>query len=249
MKKVAVITGCNGGIGRATCDFFVEKGWKVIGLDIKNIDYELDNFEFIQCDISKIEEIARVRDLVKEKENQVDALVNNAAVQICKPFTEMSLEDWDKVMDVNLKAPYFLVQQLYPFLKATKGAVVNVSSVHAIATSANISIYALSKGGLTTLTRALAIECAKDVVRVNAILPGAVDTSMLRDGLRRGHFKGDTDDDLVRAIGLKHLIGRVGEPQEIAQAIYYLADSSQSSFITGQSIVIDGGATIKLSTE
>ncbi len=125
----------------------------------------------------------------------------------------------------------------------------NVSSVHAIATSANIAAYAASKGAMLALTRALAIELASNNIRVNAVLPGAVDTPMLYSGLSRGHLQGDNVLDLVEQLGSKHVIGRVGQPQEIAQAIYFLADQSRSSFMTGQGLVVDGGATCRLSTE
>jgi len=126
---------------------------------------------------------------------------------------------------------------------------VNVSSVHAIATSANIAAYAASKGAMLALTRALAIELASNNIRVNAVLPGAVDTPMLYSGLSRGHLQGDNVLDLVEQLGSKHVIGRVGQPQEIAEAIYFLADNNRSSFMTGQGLVVDGGATCRLSTE
>ena len=126
---------------------------------------------------------------------------------------------------------------------------VNVSSVHAIATSANIAAYAASKGAMVAFTRALAIEWAADQIRVNAILPGAVDTPMLHAGLERGHLSGSNLDELMNQLGRKTVMGRVGKPQEIAQGIFFLANGQQSSFMTGQTIVIDGGATARLSTE
>ncbi|MDF9795210.1 NAD(P)-dependent dehydrogenase (short-subunit alcohol dehydrogenase family) [Catalinimonas alkaloidigena] len=249
MKKVVVVTGCNGGIGSASCTKFKSEGWMVIGIDVRKVENQAGLDRFIQADIVDVDQINTLAQSIQKQEGRVDAIVNNAALQVCKPFQETKVEEWDQVINVNMRAPFFLVSALYDLLKENKGAVVNVSSVHAIATSKNILAYAASKGGLTTLTRSLAVECADDGVRVNAVLPGAVDTTMLRDGLKRGHVKGSSEDSLVRALGLKHLIGRVGQPEEIAEAIYYLADSSKSSFITGQCITIDGGATIKLSTE
>ncbi|MEI2651684.1 MAG: SDR family oxidoreductase [Microthrixaceae bacterium] len=136
------------------------------------------------------------------------------------------------------------------YFKARGGAaVVNVSSVHAIQTSANIAAYAASKGGLLALTRAMAIEFAPDNIRANAILPGAVDTPMLRAGLGRGHLGGENVQDRLDNLARKTVNGRVGMPAEIASAIYFLADNQQSSFMTGQALVIDGGATARLSTE
>jgi NAD(P)-dependent dehydrogenase (short-subunit alcohol dehydrogenase family) len=161
----------------------------------------------------------------------------------------MSVAEWDEIMAVNVRSAFLLAQATHPLLKRTSGSIVNVSSVHAVATSANIAAYATSKGALLALTRALAIEFAPDNVRVNAILPGAVDTGMLRSGLQRGHLSGDHVDELLTDLGKKTVMGRVGDPKEIAAAILFLADGDYSSFMTGQSLIVDGGATARLSTE
>lgn len=248
-KKVALVTGCNGGIGNATCDWFINKGWHVIGVDKRNINQTKDNYSFIHFDIERIEAIPELLNQVKEITNHLESIINNAALQKCKPFEQITIEDWNSVLNVNMAAPFFLAQNLYGLLKVNKGSVVNVSSVHAVTTSREILAYASSKGGLATLTRAMAIEFAPDSIRVNAILPGAVDTSMLRSGLTRGHVEGSNEEELVRALGLRHIIGRVGKPEEIAKAIFFMADNENSSFITGQSLIVDGGATIMLSTE
>jgi NAD(P)-dependent dehydrogenase (short-subunit alcohol dehydrogenase family) len=123
------------------------------------------------------------------------------------------------------------------------------SSVHAVATSANIAAYAASKGGLLALTRAMAIEFAPDDIRVNAVLPGAVDTPMLRAGLGRGHVGHGDIQERLDNLAAKTVNGRIGTPEEIAHAIYFLADNTQSSFMTGQALIVDGGATCRLSTE
>ena len=134
-------------------------------------------------------------------------------------------------------------------MRAHGGAIVNVSSVHAIATSANIAAYTASKGGLLSLTRALAIELGSDRIRVNAVLPGAVDTPMLHAGLNRGHVHGRNPLELVEQLKSRHVMDRIGQADEIAQSILFLADDDRSSFLTGQALVVDGGATAKLSTE
>ena len=182
--------------------------------------------------------------------NHLEALVNNAAVQIAKPILETSVNEWDMTMASNLRSVFLGVKLAHPlFVAAGGGALVNVSSVHAVATSANIAAYATSKGGLLALTRALAIEFAPDNIRVNAILPGAVDTPMLRAGLGRGHVSGSDILQRLDNLARKTVNGRVGRPEEIAHAIYFLADETQSSFMTGQALIIDGGATARLSTE
>jgi NAD(P)-dependent dehydrogenase (short-subunit alcohol dehydrogenase family) len=250
-SRILLITGAAGGIGKATVKVFSESGWKVIGVDRKP-RYEgfPEDGIYIQADISLSEELENIYKQVEGFTNSLDAVVHNAAVQIAKPLIKTTVEEWDQVMASNLRSVFLGAKLAYPLLKeGGGGAIVNVSSVHAIATSADIAAYAASKGGILALTRAMAIEFAGDDIRVNAILPGAVDTPMLRAGLGRGHV-GDGDMmDRLENLARKTVNGRVGQPEEIARAIYFLADNNQSSFMTGQALVVDGGATARLSTE
>jgi len=250
-EHTALVTGAAGGIGRATVSLFSEKGWRVIGVDRADFGENFpQNGLFIQSDISRPEDMQAIFEKAHAFTESLDALVNNAALQVAKPLVETTVEEWDAVMASNLRSVFLGVKLAYPLLKAGSGAaVVNISSVHAIQTSANIAAYAASKGGLLALTRAMAIEFAPDNIRVNAILPGAVDTPMLRAGLRRGHVgQGDVQERLDN-LARKTVSGKVGKPEEIAHAIYFLADNEQSSFMTGQALVVDGGATARLSTE
>lgn len=249
MNRVVLITGVSGGIGRATAQAFAEAGWHVIGVDLHQADNLLDVHHFIRADVSDVADSQRIIAEVAKDEGRIDALINNAAIQICKPIIETSPEEWDAVMATNLRSVYLAVKHTYPLMRGHESAIVNVSSVHAIATSANIAAYAASKGALLALTRALAIELAPDEIRVNAVLPGAVDTQMLHAGLTRWHLQGADVQELMRDLGRRTVIGRVGQPEEIAQAILFLADKEHSSFITGQALVVDGGATARLSTE
>ena len=249
--KSVLITGAAGGIGRATVDLFTEKGWRVIGVDRAPFagDFPSSGL-YIQSDISIGGNLEDIFDQARNFTEELHVLINNAALQISKPLLETSIEEWDSVMASNLRSVFISAKLAYPFFKnAGGGAIVNVSSVHAVATSADIASYAASKGALLALTRAMAIEFAPDNVRVNTILPGAVDTPMLEAGLSRGHVSGGTVDVRKADLARKTVIGRVGTPQEIAKAIYFLADNEQSSFMTGQPLIVDGGATIRLSTE
>lgn len=251
-KRVVAITGVAGGIGAATARTFAAAGWAVCGIDRRDEAGEVAACDhFIRADVSKTEAPAQIFAEVEEKFGRLDALVNNAACQICKPIVETTAAEWDQIFACNVRSVHLSVARTYEMLKRTHGAIVNVSSVHAVATSKNIAAYAASKGALMALTRAMALEFGTDGVRVNAVLPGAVDTPMLHAGLSRGHIDGDSADvsRLVRGLGAKHVMGRVGQPEEIAQAILFLADTSKSSFITGQSMIVDGGATARLSTE
>lgn len=249
--KTVLITGAAGGIGRATVKLFAESSWHVIGVD--RAPYGEDypgNGIFINADISDPQELQDIFSQAESFSKRLDALVNNAAVQIAKPLLETTIEEWDAVMVSNLRAVFMAMKLAFPLFEATGGgAVVNVSSVHAVATSANIATYAASKGGMLALTRAMAIEFAPNDIRVNAILPGAVDTPMLHAGLSRGHVGEGSLPERLENLAHKTVIGRVGTPEEIAHAIYFLADNTQSSFMTGQALIVDGGATARLSTE
>ena len=149
----------------------------------------------------------------------------------------------DGVLSANLRSVYIMSKYAHPQLKLGEGVIVNVSSVHAIATSESMAAYAASKGAVLALTRAMALELAPDGIRVNALLPGAVDTPMLRAGLARWPDIG------VNQLASRIPLGRIGKPDEIAQAALFLSDNERASFITGQALVVDGGATARLGTE
>lgn len=249
-QRVVLVTGAGGGIGHATARMFAANGWRVISVDRRAIDESPAGGIFIQADIAHEENIRSVYEQARAFSPYLDAVVNNAAIQIAKPLLETSAEEWDFVMANNLRSVFLGAKLAYPLLVAAGGgALVNVSSVHAVATSANISSYAASKGGLLALTRAMAIEFAKDSIRVNAVLPGAVDTPMLRASMERGQLTGGSVTDRLDNLARKTVNGRIGTPEEIAHTIYFLADNTQSSFMTGQALIVDGGATARLSTE
>jgi glucose 1-dehydrogenase len=251
LVRSVLVTGAAGGIGHATVQLFSQMGWRVIGVDRAPLTGDFpENGLYIQSDISIEENLGTIFQQAQAFSGYLNALVNNAALQVAKPMLETSAAEWDAVMASNLRSVFLGVKLAHPLFKAAGGgAVVNVSSVHAVATSANIAAYAASKGGLLALTRAMAIEFAPDNIRCNAILPGAVDTPMLRAGLGRGHVSGDDILERLDNLARKTVNGRVGRPEEIAHAIYFLADDTQSSFMTGQALIVDGGATARLSTE
>ncbi len=249
MNRVVLITGVAGGIGSATAHLFAENGWKIVGVDIAEWHVPPRDSIFIRSDVAEAASWQTISIKLKANCRQISALVNNAALQICKSAIETQPEEWDQVMAINVKSFYLAARHVVPFMRENGGSIVNVSSVHAIATSANIAAYAASKGAILALTRALAIELAPYQVRVNAVLPGAVDTAMLRAGLSRGHLNGVQLEEMMNQLAGKTVMKRVGQPREVAEAIYFLVDSNKSSFITGQSLVVDGGATARLSTE
>jgi NAD(P)-dependent dehydrogenase (short-subunit alcohol dehydrogenase family) len=251
-KHTVLVTGAAGGVGRATVQYFHDQGWQVLAVDVnKQPKPSLPStVSFVSMDISNPSDVDKLLETFKPQLGDgLNSLVNNAAMQITKPLVETTAEEWDRVHAVNLRAPFLVTKVFYPALKKAKGSVVNVSSVHALATSADIGAYASTKGGLLALTRAMAIEFGADGVRVNTILPGATDTSMLEAGLSRDHVKGGSLQQRKDELASKILLKRLASPEEIARIIYFLADGDQSAYITGQSLVADGGALAKLSTE
>lgn len=250
-EKFVMITGSAGGIGRACVSRFFRQGWRVIGIDKNEFGEGFpQNGLFIKTDISNPDQFAAIYKEVHEFTPVLHALVNNAALQVSKPLVDTTVEEWDLVIATNLRPVFLSARYFHDLLvNAGESAIVNMSSVHAVQTSTNISAYAASKGGILAITRAMAIEFAHEGIRVNAVLPGAVDTPMLREGLNRGQHCGSSMTDRLDNLARKTVNGRIGQPDEIAQAVYFLADGSLSSFMTGQALIVDGGATARLSTE
>jgi NAD(P)-dependent dehydrogenase (short-subunit alcohol dehydrogenase family) len=248
-KRVVLITGVAGGIGRAAARTFVDSEWYVIGVDMLPESPRIAVDHYVCADVSAVDACERVFIEAIQMGLGLDALINNAAIQVCKPLIDTSPDEWDRVMGCNVRSAFLCGRNAYPLLKACSGSIVNVSSVHALATSRNMAAYAASKGALLALTRAMAVEFAPDKIRVNAVLPGAVDTEMLRAGLVRDEVVEDSGTELMCRLAEKHLLGRVGRPDEIAKILLFLADNDQSSFMTGQAVTADGGALARLSTE
>jgi NAD(P)-dependent dehydrogenase (short-subunit alcohol dehydrogenase family) len=234
VSPVVVVTGAAGGIGSATCDLLEGYGWDVIAVD----RLALDRRNALQVDIADADAVTAALSAL----SRVDALVNNAALQLYKSLLETTVEEWDAVAAVNIRGAFVCLKAVHRQLAQARGSVVNVGSVHASATSHSIAAYAATKGGLSAFTRAAAIEMAPLGVRVNTVLPGAVDTPALRDGFSRN---ADAEQTLIDRTPLKC----IGDPRDIAQAIAFLIDRERSQFITGQDLVVDGGALARLSTE
>jgi NAD(P)-dependent dehydrogenase (short-subunit alcohol dehydrogenase family) len=244
MKRLAVVTGVSGSIGTAVANTMRAAGWQVAGIDRKESGAGHCD-RFVQLDLSRWSDIGpALLELVGD--DPVAALVNNAGVQLVQPVESISDRALEDTFAVNVFAPIVAVRALTANLQAAHGAVVNVASVHATATSRGMSAYAASKAALTGFTRGAALDLGPVGIRINAVLPGAVDTRMLREGMmaREGSLE----------MGLSQLakatpLGRVGRPEEIADLVVYLCEAGKSSFITGQCFVIDGGATTRLGTE
>lgn len=245
--KVVLITGCFGGIGKELCKKFKEIGWVVVGT-CNYSEYNKHVDFFIEQDLTKKDAATNIVKQIREKYNQLDCIVHNAAIQICKPIHEYKQEDWTNTYQCNVFIVQQLVQDGIDLLKKSKGTIVSIGSVHSICSSENIGCYASSKAALVGLTRNLALDLGKYGIRVNSISPGAVDTPMLRDGLLRDSTEKNVDT-LLENISQKHILGKVGQPQEIANIIEFVANNENGHFINGTNLVIDGGVCSKLSTE
>lgn len=241
MTKSVLITGANGGIGKALCKVFADAGYFVIASDQVTGDCACD--VFIQANIETLcidpeyraNIFAQVRGYLSEQ--GLVALVNNAAVQILGKTEEIQVEQWRRTLDTNLIAPFLLVQGLLPELKKAKGSVVNISSVHAISTKPGFVCYATSKSALVGMTKAMAVDLGADL-RVNAICPGATATPMLLAG-----FEGKEEE--FQQLSNMHPLERIAQPEEIANVALFLV-SQEASFITGASLSVDGGIGIRL---
>jgi len=245
-RRRVVVTGAAAGIGRACVETFLEDGWQVVGLD-RNPSTELEHLTSVACDLADTTSVAAACAEALAG-GAVHALVNNAALQVNKALVDTTDDEWAAVMNTNVRGAFECTRALAPALASARGAIVNIASVHAVATSRNVAAYAASKGALVALTRAAALELADDGVRCNALLPGAVDTPMLRDGLtRRPHPEGAEGN--LAELRDRTPLRTVASPHEIARSVLFLADGERSPYITGQTLIADGGATARLSTE
>ena len=245
MKSV-LITGVCGGIGQALAKRLIGEGWSVYGTDLIEGSIATSLAGFWEGDVTEQKFWRSVVVPGLQAEGSLDAFVHNAAVQPCSRIVDTSLDEWNSTLAVNLSAAFLGTRFLVPLMQGGQGSIVNVASVHATATSAGMSAYVASKGGLLAFTRAAALELADQNIRVNAILPGAVDTAMLEVGLGRSEEGPESArENLISRTPMK----RLASADEIAKSIVFLLDGDRSPFLTGQALVVDGGALAQLSTE
>ncbi len=240
--KRVIVTGSTRGIGREAARLFVEAGAEVVihGRSRSGVDdtvAALAGGKGIAADLSSVEECRQLIDRALDHLGGLDVLVNNAAVGDGGTIGESDEALWQNIMDVNLRAPFFLTRHSLPALRASRGSVVMVSSVSGLMGHPDgATVYCTSKGGLNNMTRAMALELAGEV-RVNAVAPGPVDTDMHRIPARQS---GD-ETDYFREINAWVPMGRIGTADEVARGILWLA-SDDASLATGIILSLDGGA-------
>jgi len=245
-NQVVIVTGAESGIGKATATRFAQEGAVVYGLGLraeigdawaKEMASSGLKVSFTVCDLRKSSEIAAVVTGIGEANNGIDVVVNNAGTFLYRSVDETSEDEWDNVLDTNLKGVYLVSKYAIPFLrKRGGGSIINVASVHALATMEKVAAYAASKGAVVALSRQMAIDYTKDLIRVNSVVVGGVDTDMsTAHALSIGRPLEDLgfDSDQTK-------LGRAAQPYEIAAGITFLA-SSDASFVIGAPFIIDGG--------
>ncbi len=250
--KVALVTGGTRGIGYATTLLFCKEGAKVAitGRSERQgrkaiIELKKEGFRdvvFIQGDVSKSVDAKRMIEITVKQFGQLDILVNNAGIWIGGTVETASEADWDKVIDVNLKGTFLCSKFALPYLKKTKGAIVNTASIAGLVADVESIPYCASKGGVVLLTKAMALDHAKEGIRVNCVCPGYVMTPMLEQEMLEEDVpkSGPDREKYLKEIAELHPIGRIGEPEEVAKTVLFLA-SNDSSFITGTALTVDGG--------
>ena len=238
MSRVALVTGGRSGIGRAAAQALAASGARVFTAQ-RGPEPE---FEGIAADFRDPAAPEAVIGEVAERAGRLDVLVNNAGLMREGTALEMTAEDWEATLQVNLTAPFLMIKHALPLLIAAKGAIVNVGSIEGLGSNPRHPAYCASKAGLHGLTRAIAVDHGPDGVRCNAVAPGWIDTE-----LNVEFIESLGDPAAFRAqIGGIHPVGRTGAPEEVGALIAWLA-SDAASFVTGQVWTIDGGRMAKLS--
>jgi NAD(P)-dependent dehydrogenase (short-subunit alcohol dehydrogenase family) len=248
-RKAVVVTGAAGGIGAAVAERFArDPGYAVFGVDVTapGDGGQDDRYRLRQCDVadpSSVEQAAR--DVVGDL-GRIDILVNVAGVVLVKPVTDITWDEYRRVVDINLGGTWLWCQQAIPRMRAQGGGViVNVASVSGHVGQVDHAIYGATKGAVLSFTRALAWELAPDNIRVLLVSPGSVDTAMLRGDIDSESSRlGVPFADLRREREAEQALGRWANPPEIAEPIFFLA-SSGASFITGADLLVDGGWTAR----
>jgi len=245
--KTAIVTGGANGIGKATVQKFLEQGANVVFTDLNEeggnrAQDELkkinDNVIFMKHDVQKEEDWARIASEAKNKYGQIDILFNNAGIYSTKPITDYSVEEWNRLMGINVTGVFLGMKHVIPAMRIQKsGSIINASSVAGLRGAPNHSLYGASKGAVRIMTKDMALEVAKDQIRVNSIHPGVIQT-LMGEELAAG-FK-STTEQLAGAVPLK----RLGTPEDVAHLAVFLA-SDESTYITGAEMVVDGGTTAR----
>ena len=250
-NKIALVTGAGAGIGRGCALALANCGANIAVNDInvsagKSVVQEIEALGrqaiFLETDVSDARAVTDMLETTHERFGALDILVNNAGLSLFQGITETSPEQWDQVMNVDLRGLYLVTRAALPLLERSSGAsIVNIASVHAQLTIGNIAAYAAAKGGVVSLARSLAQELGVKGIRVNTLSPGFVESLIMDRWL---DSTPDPEATLARVNAL-HPLGRIGTPEDIGNLVSFLS-SDLAGFITGANIAIDGGLSTRL---
>lgn len=251
LHKKAVITGASDGIGLGIAQAFAQNGADVYLIarnpeKLEKASTELMgygvNVKTLAADLSDIHAIEQVSKKILDEWNQIDILVNNAGTSIFTEFAKVAIDEFDYQMNLNVKSPYLLTQNLLPALEATKGNVINISSylAHKMLPGRPSTVYSLTKGAINSFTKALAYELGSKGIRVNAIAPGTVNTPLVREDLSK--LPEQERLNYYDSLPTIYPLGRIGEPDDLGGIAVYLA-SDEAKWVTGSIISVDGGLT------
>jgi len=244
-QSVAIVTAASSGIGKAAALLFARNGWNVIavGRNEQELGALRDEARGTDCairihlaDITENTQIDRVVYETIEHLGRIDTLVNSAGIIQTGTIENTTLDEWDRMMNINLRSMFYLMQKCVPHLAKTKGSIVNVSSVTGLRAFPGVLAYCVSKAATDQLTRCAALELAAQGIRVNAVNPGVVETNLHK----RGGMSAEDYEKFLANAANTHPLGRAGQPDEVAELIFFLA-SEKAQWITGATYEIDGG--------
>lgn len=240
--KIAIVTGATAGIGKEIAKTLASKGATVVCVGrnkergnavVEEIKANGSEALFVSADITKEENLDEIIKTTLDTYGKIDILVNNAGIAVVAPMEEYPQEQWDAVVDTNLRGPYILIKKIMPHLIESKGNIVNIASISGVRPVSGAYAYSPSKAAVISLTQLLAMDYGKQGVRVNAVCPGTVETEILAC----------VPEEVVAAAAAAVPLGRLGRVSDIAKAAAFLA-SDDAEYITGQALIVDGGYTL-----
>ena len=251
--KVCIVTGSGSGIGRSIAELFAREGGRVVcssrrevnGRPVSDaLNAEGCDTVFVKCDISKEEDVKALFDATLEKYGRIDVLVNNAGVNFVKPFLEVEAEDWDRVINTDLRGTFLCTSRaVKEMIKTGGGSIINITSVHTLQCLDGAAPYDAAKWGVVGLTKSVAVELAEKGIRINALSPGLIATQIWNDLLEASPDREECEGFWNSNIPAR----RAGTPEEVASAALFLA-GDESKYFNGANIVIDGGMTSALTS-
>jgi len=248
-NKVMIVSGGASGLGLAAGVKFAKNGYSIVLIDVdeekgKKAEEQIKSLGqdavFVKCDISDKAQVERAAQITKERFGRADVLINNAGLEVRGSILQCTEDDWDRLYDINLKGIFYMSNAFVPFmLEQGTGAIVNTGSILGYRTVGERAAYSSSKGAIDTLTRTMAFDLAEKNIRVNCVVPGAIDTPLIRGSINDSPNPAETE----KFLGSKSVFGRMGTSEEVANVMYFLA-SDEASFVTGAAYFVDGGWSI-----